>query len=329
LRTTYLESQMNSKLKKDINTFQPFLLPELLVNEMSCHENALGELLKASSNEKFIQFSKGLNEISKKFHSHYNEQLDKMLSELGKPSELLLEAISSFNKDLGEVFIEKWNLPFNEILSLEQSFKNIGSSLSPDSKKSSNPSEILEKSLLSSENPEVIICAEIITLGHKTSEGQLVTAVSVPWWKIFEELMKDPHFLYQFPNNARKFEEFIAGAYQIAGWQVELTPRSGDYGRDIIVEKHGFGALRFIDQCKAYRQGHRVTAEEVRALLGVYNIDPKANKGILTTTAEFAPGIYKDPYLGPYLGNRIELRDGKNLISWLSEIARNEYRKKF
>jgi hypothetical protein len=65
----------------------------------------------------------------------------------------------------------------------------------------------------------------------------------------------------------RKLEEMIAAAYDKAGFdEVILTPRSGDLGRDIIASRKDWGRVRFIDQVKAYKPGHLVTAEEVRAL---------------------------------------------------------------
>ena len=59
-----------------------------------------------------------------------------------------------------------------------------------------------------------------------------------------------------------------------------LTPRSGDHGRDVIAIKKGLGSIRVIDQVKAYKPGHRVTAKDVQALIGVLQGDG-ASKGLL------------------------------------------------
>ena len=63
-----------------------------------------------------------------------------------------------------------------------------------------------------------------------------------------------------------------------------ITPRSGDYGRDVIATKRGIGRVRVIDQVKAYRPGNLVTANDVRALAGVLHCDG-ASKGFLTVSA--------------------------------------------
>ena len=95
-----------------------------------------------------------------------------------------------------------------------------------------------------------------------------------------------------------------------------LTPRSGDFGRDVIAVKHGWWSVRIIDQVKAYGPDKHDTADDVRALFGVLSADPKANKGIVTTTAEFAPTIESDALLTPFFPQRLELVDGKRLCNY-------------
>jgi restriction system protein len=152
----------------------------------------------------------------------------------------------------------------------------------------------------------------------QTSEGQLVEAVTCPWFEIIELLEKDPTIAFQIP--ARKWEEIIAGAYSKAGFEkVVLTPRSGDYGRDVIATKKGLGVVRIIDQVKAYKAGHLVTADEVRALMGVLHTDG-ASKGFLTTTSDFAPKLRQDPLISPLIPSRLELVNGTKLLARLSEL---------
>jgi restriction system protein len=71
----------------------------------------------------------------------------------------------------------------------------------------------------------------------------------------------------------------VAGAYDRAGFdEVIITPRSADFGRDVIATKHGAGVIRVIDEVKAYKPDHLLTAHDVRALLGVVVAD-RASKG--------------------------------------------------
>jgi restriction system protein len=164
-----------------------------------------------------------------------------------------------------------------------------------------------------------LLLQAVIIPGDKTREGQLIQAVTIPWEDIIKLLQNDPSIAYQIPP--RKWEELIAGAYKKAGFdEVTLTPQSGDYGRDIIAVKKGIGVIRIIDQVKAYNPGHLVTAEEVRALMGVLQGDG-ASKGFLTTTSDFAPRLKDDPLISPFIPARIELINGKALLRRLEELS--------
>ena len=169
------------------------------------------------------------------------------------------------------------------------------------------------------DSPSVLLQAVIIP-GDKTAEGQLVEAVAVPWFEIIELIIRSPDAIYEI--DWRKWEEIIAGAYKQQGFEVELTPRSNDKGRDVIATLRGFGSVRFFDQVKAYRPGHVVTAEEVRAMVGVLSLQPDISKGLVTTTSSFAPGIMEDPDIARFMPHRLELKPRDALLDWLASIAK-------
>src|SRR5688500_594035 len=73
----------------------------------------------------------------------------------------------------------------------------------------------------------VILQQAIIVPGDKTSAGVLIQTVTNTWMQIVRLLKSDPNILFQM--GPWKFEEFIAGYYERAGFdEVTLTPRSGD-----------------------------------------------------------------------------------------------------
>ncbi len=169
-------------------------------------------------------------------------------------------------------------------------------------------------------NVASLLMQAVITVGARTHEGQLIEAITLPWFEIIESITRDPSLVFQI--GPRKWEEIIAGAYQKAGFdEVTLTPRSGDLGRDVIAVKRGLGIVRVIDQVKAYKPDHLVTADEVRALLGVLQGD-KASKGFLTTTSDFAPTLREDILLKPFMPAQLELINGEMLIASLKELKR-------
>ena len=165
-----------------------------------------------------------------------------------------------------------------------------------------------------------LLLQAVIVPGDKTTEGRLIEAVAFPWFDVIAFLAKDPDAAFQIPSD--KWEEIIAGAYKQFGFEeVTLTPRSGDHGRDVIAIKKGLGSIRVIDQVKAYKPGHRVTAKDVQALIGVLQGDG-ASKGFLTTTSDFAPRIWTNPLIIPFMPSRLELINGKKLLATLEELAK-------
>jgi len=160
----------------------------------------------------------------------------------------------------------------------------------------------------------------ILTFGDKSNEGRLVEGVGIAWDEIVRIITRDPEEIYNI--DPRKFEELIAGAYVRAGYEVELTPQSGDRGRDVVATRHGIGSIRIFDQVKRYRISRPVTAEEVRALLGVINIAPNVSKGVITTTSTFAPTLLDDDDIRRQVPHRLELKPKDVLLPWLAGLRR-------
>ncbi len=148
----------------------------------------------------------------------------------------------------------------------------------------------------------------------KTTEGMLIQAVTIPWKEILKIITNDPNAIYQI--DPWKWEEIIAGSYQASGHfdEVVLTPRSRDHGRDVIATKHGFCSIRCIESVKRYTPGRVVKADDVRALGFAMLADPKVNKGIVSTTWEFAPELEDDPNIKSLLPHRLELINRDKLI---------------
>ena len=166
--------------------------------------------------------------------------------------------------------------------------------------------------------PSILLQAVIIP-GEKISEGELIESVALPWFDIIQLIQRSPETIYEL--DWRKWEEIIAGAYRNQDFEVILTPRSNDKGRDVIATSKTLGSIRFFDQVKRYAPGQVVTAEEVRAMLGVLTVDPNVSKGFITTTSSFAPGVLKDTEIARFIPYRLELRDRDALLDWLSSVA--------
>lgn len=163
--------------------------------------------------------------------------------------------------------------------------------------------------------PELQITALLLD-----AKGGAAQILATPWEATLRRVLEDPRALDEFSKEPRRFEEFIAHSYERDGYQVTLTPRSGDGGVDVIAEKRGFGAVKILDQTKAYSAHRLVSANDVRAAVGVLQNFPDASKAVVTTTSQFAPGIFKEfSHLTP---TRLELRDGHGLIDWLKSLRK-------
>ena len=91
----------------------------------------------------------------------------------------------------------------------------------------------------------------VVEFGRKTGEGQLIEAVTIPWFRIIRMINDDPTVIFKI--KPRKWEEMIAGWYEQSGFdEVTLTPSSGDRGRDVI------DCQTWRLKCQSHRPGESV-----------------------------------------------------------------------
>lgn len=169
----------------------------------------------------------------------------------------------------------------------------------------------------------VLLLQSVVSFHGSVADGQLVQCLSVPWQAIVSEIERNPNFLPQFATQHRRFEEFLAASYERAGFEVTLTPQRGDRGRDVIATLRGLMTVRILDQAKAYKPGHLVTHDDVRAMLGTLATDSNASKGVITTTSDFQPGILSGDEFDRFVPYRLELKNGLQLSQWLSDIKKS------
>jgi len=161
----------------------------------------------------------------------------------------------------------------------------------------------------------------IIIPDDRVSEGVLLKSTSAVWQEIVEKLGTNWAIAYQL--SPETWEEIVAGAFKKSGYDVILTPRSGDHGRDVIATRPGIGCVKIIGSVKAYKPDYIVPYDHIRALLGVMAGERDVSKGIITTTSDFPPNVEADPFIAPFMPTRLELMNGKRLKNWLAEIQRN------
>jgi restriction system protein len=250
-----------------------------------------------------------------------SERLDREIEELratfGTSRNGIIKRSLNFFRGAAE-----WNTPRSKnILSngtLEFVFNN-GVQIPSDAEKP-KPHEEIEELFRGSEKVPLSLSGIVIP-ERKVAEGLLVRSTSLMWATIVDELNYDWSAAYQIPPE--KWEEIIAGAYKKAGYdEVILTPRSRDFGRDVIAVRKGIGCIKIIGSVKAYKPGHLVGQDHVRALAGVLSLETNASKGILSTTSDFAPRMMDDELIAKAVPFRLELMNGERLREWLAELAK-------
>jgi uncharacterized Zn finger protein (UPF0148 family) len=83
----------------------------------------------------------------------------------------------------------------------------------------------------------------LVVTERKVAEGRLVSSTTVIWTEVAKRLASDWSVAYQL--TPEQWEEIVGGAFKNYGFdEVIITPRSGDYGKDIIATKRGIGSVK-------------------------------------------------------------------------------------
>lgn len=144
---------------------------------------------------------------------------------------------------------------------------------------------------------------------------QLITLESLDA-ELIDQLAKSPKDLYQL--TPRKFEELVARITERIGYEVELTPATGDGGRDIIAKRKDWtGRELLLIECKRYSSSQPVKVGIVRSLYGVIEHE-EASRGLIVTTSYFSKGSVA---FAQCHHNKIQLNDYTHLIEQLRCFA--------
>ncbi len=151
---------------------------------------------------------------------------------------------------------------------------------------------------------------------NKPISSELVTACQAVNDELIEYLARHPEWLRKL--DPRRFEELIADLFERQGFEVTLTPRTRDGGKDIYAVKNDqYGKSLYLIECKRYAATNKVGVETVRGLYGVVSAE-NATKGIIATTSSFTRDAID--FASP-LEYKMSLRDYETLKQWLAEYS--------
>ncbi|MGE6380855.1 Restriction endonuclease [Shewanella baltica] len=123
----------------------------------------------------------------------------------------------------------------------------------------------------------------------------------------------------------RQFEEVTAEIFRNKGFEVELTKRTRDGGKDVIAfHKDKLGIrTKYIIECKHYSDTNKVGVDIVRALYGVKNSRSGGNVGIIVTTSTFTSEARKFIENEATTNLDLTLADKEQLLEWLKGYGKN------
>jgi HJR/Mrr/RecB family endonuclease len=148
-------------------------------------------------------------------------------------------------------------------------------------------------------------------LSKETSSIVLVDVKTVTQ-ELMKYLAKHPDEVYKLAP--RKYEELVAQIFKDLNYNVTLTQRTRDGGKDIYARKDdGIGNNLYIIECKKYAKNHKVGVNAVRSLYGVKNAE-RATAGILATTSYFTEDAKK---FQSGIRHELNLRDYDSFKEWL------------
>lgn len=102
---------------------------------------------------------------------------------------------------------------------------------------------------------------------------------------LIDRIARDPKAVFSMAPH--EFEELVADLLMAQGYQVSLTPRTRDGGKDIYAaRREPVGSMRYVVECKRHAPDRAVDVRAVRALYGVAQHE-RVNAGIMMTTSYF------------------------------------------
>lgn len=149
-------------------------------------------------------------------------------------------------------------------------------------------------------------------------EKQIIANLQLSAFELISKVSGHPEILFQIAPT--EFEELIAYIFSKHGFEVQLTQKTRDGGRDIIAIKSELDIRsKFIIECKRYAKNRPIGVELVRALYGV-QVQEGANKSILATTSYFSTDALKFANAVHTTQWAMDLKGYSDIINWVRKV---------
>lgn len=138
---------------------------------------------------------------------------------------------------------------------------------------------------------------------------------------LINKVSANPAILKDIPTKTdwRLFEEIVAEIFTRFGFEVSLTKKTNDGGKDIIALRKESGGVveRLLIECKHWKD--KIDVKPVRNLVGVAVTQDELPTGvILATTSEFNEGA-KRIQVNPNILIKLDLKDYNDVLQWIGD----------
>lgn len=185
------------------------------------------------------------------------------------------------------------------------------------------PDNISEEDVRENEEADNKIVTEIFESVEETGETadkkeSAIITLSPVNDMVLKYLSENPEALYQLTD--RDFEIVMAEIYHRLGYKVELTGKTRDGGKDIIIRKPEIlGDFIYYVECKKYAAKRHIGVGVVRNLVGTVSTD-RVNGGILATTSYFTPDARRF-ITGNKYDYQIQMHDYNKIREMLNRVV--------
>lgn len=150
----------------------------------------------------------------------------------------------------------------------------------------------------------------------KAVENKIVIVNS----SLVDQIYHDPEAIYKLSPSM--FEELVAELLEREGYSVEVTKKTRDGGKDILVAHHSIiGNFLFYVECKRYAPNNHVGIQLVKNLYATVSAD-RATAGLLVTTSYFTKPAHS---FVEHLQHQINLTDYLELKEWINKSYTKRY----
>ncbi len=144
--------------------------------------------------------------------------------------------------------------------------------------------------------------------------GEIKNDINVITRSLIDEVANNPEILYKI--TPYQFEKLVCELFERNGYNVQLTKRTRDGGKDLIILNSSLlGNLVIYAECKKYAPKHPVNIGLVKELYGTVEAD-RATAGIMVTTSYFSRDARR---FQEKIKGRMNFIDYAELISQISE----------